>query len=197
MPYLEILTRNQLYIVATSFILGLIFGASCDIIRITYILCGLLSYEKRKLVERKGILPFCCRLLTDLGASLFLGAAASVYVYWANDGQFRWCMAACAAAGFVLWRFCFSRPLLFAADKLAGLLRRIARILVIAPVRKAAALIRAAGRRVLRLLRMFAAATAGRAAARIRRRRGIRRTEAARLRLAEDISFCGEEGTRL
>ena len=78
MAYLEILTRNQLELVATSFILGLIFGISCDIIRITYILCGLMSYKQRKLVEREGTLPFCCRLMTDLCAALFLGAAASV-----------------------------------------------------------------------------------------------------------------------
>ena len=200
MAYLEILTRNQLDLVATSFILGLIFGASCDIIRITYILGGLLSYERGKLVERKGILPFCCRLLTDLCAALFLGAAASVYVYWANDGRFRWFMAAFAAAGFCLWRFCFSRPLLFAADKLTGLLRKTVRILLIVPVLKTAALVRAAGRAMLRLLRRFAALTVGKAAARIcrriRRKRGIRRTETARARLAEDVWFDGEEGTR-
>lgn len=197
MAYLEILTRNQLDLVATSFILGLIFGASCDIIRITYILCGLMSYSMGKLVERKGILPFCCRLMADLCFTLLLGAAASVYVYWANDGRFRWFMAAFAAAGFGLWRFCFSRPLLFAADKLIGLLRRTARILLIVPVLKTAAVIRAAVRTLLRLLRMCAALTVGRAAARIRKRRGVRRTEAARVRLAEDVWFDGEEGTRL
>ncbi len=197
MAYLEILTRNQLELVATSFILGLIFGVSCDIIRITYILCGLMSYIKGKLVEREGILPFCCRLMTDLCAALFLGAAASVWVYWANDGQFRWFMGAFAAAGFGLWRISLSRPLLFLAQKLAGLLRGALRILVVTPVRRAAALIRAALVLLFGALRFLAAHTVGRAAARIGRMRGVRRTEAAMAHLREDVSFDGEEGTRL
>ena len=197
MAYLEILTRNQLELVATSFILGLIFGIFCDIIRITYILCGLMSYKQRKLVEREGTLPFCCRLMTDLCASLFLGAAASVWVYWANDGQFRWFMAAFAAAGFCLWRISLSRPLLFLAEKLAELLRGALRILVVTPVRRAAALIRTFMVLLYGALRFLAVHTVGRAAARIERRRGVRRTEAAMARLAEDVSFDGEEGTRL
>ncbi len=197
MAYFEILTRNQLELVATSFILGLIFGIFCDIIRITYILCGLMSYKQRKLVEREGTLPFCCRLMTDLCASLFLGAASSVWVYWANDGQFRWFMAAFAAAGFCLWRISLSRPLLFLAEKLAGLLRGALRILVVIPVRRAAALIRAGFVLFFGAVRFLAAHTVGRAAARIARRRGVRRTEAAMARLAEDVSFDGEEGTRL
>lgn len=197
MAYLEILTRNQLELVATSFILGLIFGISCDIIRITYILCGLLSYKQRKLAERKGTLPFCCRLMTDLSAALFLGAAASVWVYWANDGQFRWFMAAFAAAGFCLWRISLSRPLLYLADKLSGLLRGVLRILVVTPVLRAAALIRAFFALLYGALRFLAVHTVGKAAARIERQRGVRRTEAAMARLAEDVSFDGEEGTRL
>ena len=89
MAYLEILTRTQLVIVATSFILGLIFGAFYDIISFAYILCGLLSLDGRKTVERKGTLPFCCRLFADLSVSLVMGAAFAVFVYRINDGQFR------------------------------------------------------------------------------------------------------------
>ena len=90
MAYLEVLTRNQLQLVATSLILGLIFGAVYDIIRIVYILCGLVSYDGGSLAGRKGKLPFCCRLVTDFAAALFIGLSFSVFVYAANDGRFRW-----------------------------------------------------------------------------------------------------------
>jgi hypothetical protein len=71
------------------------------------------------------------------------------------------------------------------------------RILVVAPVRRAAALIRAALVLLFGALRFLAVHTVGRAAARIGRMRGVRRTEAAMARLREDVSFDGEEGTRL
>lgn len=187
-------------IVATSFILGLIFGAFYDIIRFVYILCGLLSLDGRKTVERKGTLPFCCRLFADLAVSLVMGAAFAVFVYWVNDGQFRWFMAAFAAGGFALWRVTLSVPAMFCADRLARLLRAAVRILLIVPVGWILSLT-ARGSRILcrltvRLTLTLYRATAGRAVRLMKRRTALNRTERFRLRLAEDISFEGEEGTR-
>ena len=83
---------KELKIVATSFILGLIFGGIYDIIRYTTILCGFLP--RRGESRRPGAAVFLADLLTVLG----MGAAFSVYVYWANEGIFRWYMGAGAAA---------------------------------------------------------------------------------------------------
>jgi len=200
MAYLEILTRTQLVIVATSFILGLIFGAFYDIINFAYILCGLLSLDGRKTVERKGTLPFCCRLFADLSVSLVTGAVFAVFVYRINDGQFRWYMAAFAAGGFALWRVTLSVPAMFCADRLARFLRAAVRILLIVPVGRILSLAARGSRSLCRLTVRLAVtlyrATAGRAVRRSRRKRALDRTERARLRLAEDISFEGEEGTR-
>lgn len=200
MAYLEILTRTQLVLVATSFILGLIFGAFYDIIRFVYILGGLLSLDGRKTVERKGTLPFCCRLFADLAVSLVMGAAFAVFVYWVNDGQFRWFMAAFAAGGFALWRVTLSVPAMFCADRLARLLKAAVRILLIVPVGRILSLAargsRSLGRLTARLAVTLYRETAGRAVRRSRRKRALDRTERARLRLAEDVSFEGEEGTR-
>ena len=193
MAYLEVLTRNQLQLVATSFILGLIFGAVYDIIRIVYILCGLVSYDGGTLVERKGKLPFCCRLTADFAAALFLGLSFSVFVYAANDGTFRWFIAASAAGGFLLWQTAASRPILFLAAKLSAGLRAVLRAVLIRPLRKAAGWI---GGLISRAVRALFRLTVGRAAERMRRRAAIRATEKAIVRLAEDISFDGEEGTR-
>ena len=200
MAYLEVLTRNQLQLVATSFILGLIFGAVYDIIRIVYILCGLVSYDGGSIVERKGKLPFCCRLMTDFAAALFIGLSFSVYIYAANDGRFRWFMAAFCAVGFVLWQTAASKPVLFLAAKASDALRALIRTVLIRPLC-------AVGRRIAGLMgRLFglirgaarglAAATVGRAAGSIRRKALIRATERARVRLAEEITFDGGEGTR-
>ena len=187
-------------IVATSFILGLIFGAFYDIISFAYILCGLMSLDGRKTVERKGTLPFCCRLFGDLAVSLVMGAAFAVFVYWINDGQFRWFMAAFAAGGFALWRLTLSVPAMFLADRLARLLRAAVRILLIVPLRRILSLAargaRSLGRLSARLAVTAYRATAGRAVRKLKRRAALNRTEQARLRLAEDVSFEGEEGTR-
>ena len=109
-------------------------------------------------------------------------------------------MAAFAAGGFALWRVTLSVPAMFCADRLARLLRAAVRILLIAPVGRILSLAargsRSLGRLTARLAGNLYRATAGRAVRRSRRKKALVRTERARLRLAEDVSFEGEEGTR-
>ena len=198
MKYLEILTQNQLYLVGTSFILGLIFGASYDIIRVVHILCGLVSYAGEKPVEKKGILPFAARFLLDFAWTASAGAAFSVFLYAANSGRFRWFAAASSAAGFALWHVSAGRCFVYLAEKTASLVRRFLRLTVVVPAAFLARLVvwaaAGAGRLAVRGLVLLWGRTCGRAAERLRRRRGLRRTERARLGLAKDIHFGeGEE----
>ena len=204
MKYLEILTEKQLFLVGYSFILGLIFGASYDIIRIVYILCGLVSYGGEKPVEKKGVLPFAARSLTDLLWTTAAGAAFSVFLYAANDGQFRWFAAASCAGGLAVWHVTAGGIVVRLADRTAAFVRRLIRRFLIVPalflVRCAAgAAVRIGklvGRALSRALGGLFRMTVGKAAARIRRVRAIRRTERARRRLAMDIQFDEGEGTR-
>ena len=66
MQYLETFLQKQAQIVATSFILGLIFGASYDIIRINHILCSIVSYDGGKRKTKRGVVPFLILFFTDL-----------------------------------------------------------------------------------------------------------------------------------
>lgn len=188
MQYLEIFIENQIKLVATSFILGLIFGAGYDIIRITTILCGLVSFAGKKPVERKGFLPFCVRFFVDLSWAAVLSVSFAVFVYAANDGQFRWFIAASAIGGFALWEAGPGRLVTEAARLLSRFLRALFRAAVIVP---GAAVLRF----FCRIFSLIWRATGEKIERRIRRARAIGRTEKFRRRLAKDVPFCGEEWT--
>ena len=199
MRYLEILIENQAKLVATSFILGLIFGAVYDIIRLSYTLCGLVSFAGKKPVERKGILPSCARFFGDLLWTSALGVCFAVYLYAANDGQFRWFIPASAACGFALWQAGPGRLSAMAADKLTRLMRAFFRAAVLVPLTAFARLIQRAARAVGGVLaaigRGIWRATGKRALVHLKRTRALKRTEAVRVLLRESIQFGEEEGT--
>ncbi len=193
MKYIEILTENQLKLVGYSFILGLIFGASYDIIRITYILCGLVSYRGEKPGWKKGVLPFSVRLLLDFFWTAAIGLSFSIFLYAANDGEFRWFTAAFCGAGFAVWHATAGRVVVFFSEKIAAFIRTVVRYTVVLPVsfvlRLTARGLCLFGRAVRRLMR----ATVGKLRTAVRRRllymRALRRTERVRRALAEDVKF--------
>lgn len=182
MPYLETFFEKQAEIVATSFILGLIFGASYDIIKINQILCSLVSYAGGRMKRKRGVTAFLLVFLADLIWTLFIGAVFSVWVYRVNDGEFRWFIAAAAAAGFAVWHATFGRVVTVLAEKAAVLLRRVFAFLVLRPLRRIG---RAAGKAARKLWRM----TGGRVQGAMKRRRAIRTTERLRRTLRQDLSF--------
>lgn len=184
MEFLEILLKKQAELVATSFILGLIFGFSYDIIRIYYILCSLVSYSGGSLRHRGGLVPFLLRFFGDLIWTLTAGLAFSLYVYRENDGAFRWFMAASAAAGFALWHSTAGQLVVRAASAAASVVRRIAGILLLRPLGALFGILGA-------FFRILWRQTGGRTAAALGRRRAERRTERARREFAKDTDLTG------
>ena len=189
MQYLEILIKNQVQIVGYSFILGLIFGAGYDIIRILQILCGIMPEDDESDGKISRRVRFCLLLLFDALTMLLFGAAFSVFVYWANDGDFRWFMAAGTIGGFALWHATLGRVVMFFSEKIVALIHRLLRILVFTPILWI-------GRVTGRFLRFLTRQTLGRLIRAVRRRLAGRRTDAWQKRLARDIQFDGEEGNR-
>ena len=189
MPYLEILLKKQAELVATSFILGLIFGASYDIISTYHIFCSTLSQKDGKVLPQKGMVPFVHLFFTDLLWTLAAGLVFSLYVYRANDGTFRWFMAASAGCGFRLWRVTAGRLCVRLADRLTRLLRGLIRILLLRPLLWVFGCLR-------RLACLLWRVTGGRIADVLTKARRMRRTERERRRLAKDIVFTddGEAG---
>ncbi len=188
MQFLETFFEKQAQIVATSFILGLIFGASYDIIRINHILCSLVSYRGGKRRMKRGAVPFLLVFLTDLIWMLLVGAVFSVWVYRVNDGRFRWFIAAGAAAGFAVWHATLGRLVLAFAEAVAAFVRRLLRLLVLTPLLW---IVRGAGI----CARFLWRATGGRVLAAGKRIRAIRHTERIRRAFGQDLSF-GERGER-
>lgn len=132
---MEIFIEKQLLGVGYSLILGLIFGAVYDIIRLIHIVCKIASYSGGQKFSRKGVLPFFAFFLFDLIYVFVVGVSFSVFVYWANNGDFRWFLMAGAVLGFVLYYFSLGRVVMFFSERLVRLLRRVAYYTVWVPIR--------------------------------------------------------------
>ncbi len=188
MQFLETFFEKQAQIVATSFILGLIFGASYDIIRINHILCSIVSYRGGKRRMKAGVVPAVLVFALDIVWMLVVGAVFSVWVYRVNNGTFRWFIAASAVGGFAVWHATLGRVVLFFAEAIAAFLRRLLSLLFLTPIRWlarqtgrcAGILWRVTGRRLLSVWK---------------RHRAIRRTERFRRMFHQDVTF-GERGER-
>lgn len=158
---MEIFIAEQCKTLAESCIMGLIFGAGYDIIRILHVLCGTMSIcpeEKRKLQMHGGRTAFLLFLAGDLFYMLLVTVSASVFLYHANYGQFRLYLAAACIAGFCLYRYTAGRLMMGVAGALVGLIRRILYHTLIRPIRW---FLQHTGRLAQKTGRMLAAVTVG------------------------------------
>lgn len=131
---MEIFIEKQLISVGYSFILGLIFGASYDIIRMIHILSGTVSFSGGEKRVKKGKLPFLLFLLTDLIYMSAVSVVFSVFVYIVNYGDFRWYLLLGTVVGFVLYHFTLGRVVAYFSDLIARAIRAILRYTVAIPV---------------------------------------------------------------
>lgn len=131
---MEIFIEKQLVSVGYSLILGLIFGAAYDIIRMIHILCGTMSYSDGKAHMRPGGLAFGLFLLTDLLYVTAVSAVFSVFVYWTNYGDFRGYLLFAAVIGFLLYSLTLGRVVMYFSDKAVRLLRLVLRYTVALPL---------------------------------------------------------------
>lgn len=131
---MEILIEKQLISVAYSLILGLIFGAAYDIIRMIHIICGIASYSGREKSAKKGIIPFSLFFIFDLVYAVFIGVAFSVFVYFANYGDFRWFLMAGTVVGFAAYHLTLGRVVMYFSEAVVRFLKLIFRYTVIIPL---------------------------------------------------------------
>lgn len=109
---MEIFIAEQCKTLAESCIMGLIFGAGYDIIRILHVLCGIASYSgtaARKPAQHTGTAAFLLFLIGDLLYMLMVTAAASVFLYHTNHGQFRLYLALACIGGFCMYHYTAGR----------------------------------------------------------------------------------------
>ena len=131
---MEIFIEKQLISVGYSFILGLIFGASYDIIRMIHILCGTMSFCGGEKQVKKGKTAFLLFLLTDFVYMSAVSVVFSVFVYVVNYGDFRWYLLFGTVVGFVLYHFSVGRVVAYFSDMLARAIRTVLHYIVAVPV---------------------------------------------------------------
>lgn len=139
---MEVLVEAQWVSALLALLFGVLAGALYDVLRILRILCGAHSKKPQErsvslslpflpkdffLPKPKGkrsavfsaIFVFFCDLLWFSA----VGALFSVFVYWQNDGIFRFYILLCAVMGFILYYKTVGRLVLLVAESVALVLR--------------------------------------------------------------------------
>lgn len=135
---MEIFIAEQCKTLAESCIMGLIFGAGYDIIRILHVLCGIASYSgttRRNQAQKTGRAAFLLFMAGDLLYMLTVTAASSVFLYHTNHGQFRLYLALACIGGFCLYHYTAGRLVMCISEAVAGIVKWVFRHTVIRPGR--------------------------------------------------------------
>ncbi len=133
---MEIFIAEQCKTLAESLIMGLIFGAGYDIIRILYVLWGIQSYSVSGKLKKTadGNYSFWLFLTGDLLYMLFLTIAVSVFLYHTNHGQLRLYLVCGALAGFVLYQNTIGRVVMVISETIVHILKITVGFLLIRPL---------------------------------------------------------------
>lgn len=134
---MEICIEKQLINIVYSVILGLIFGGIYDIIRITQVLCRIVSYSGSKgsgyCVMKKGKPAAVVFAVTDSLFMLTVCVIFSLFTYAADNGHFRMFMPFSALAGFVLYYNTLGRLVMLVSDAVARFLTKVFRAVILTP----------------------------------------------------------------
>ena len=138
---MEFFIEKQILNIVYSVILGLIFGAIYDIIRMIYVMCGIASYRGGRVSMKRGAVPFVIFALFDL-------SVYSVFDYWTENERFRAYILVSVILGFVLYRKTVGRAVMFVSEEIARLIKKLIRLVIVKPcmwlfgiIKKAAAFI--------------------------------------------------------
>lgn len=183
-----IVISDQLISALWALFLGCFFAACYDAVRvIRMILCAdsarvpsfvkklpSLSLRKRTVGSRISVL---IANVFDVLYSLFAASAFCIFVYYVNNGRFRWYLLFCCAVGFVLYRLSAGRLTVITLSYAAGILRHTAGFAVYIATRPAV------------LIYRLALKAARPAVARIKYSAAVRRTEKIRKALPDAVRF--------
>jgi len=130
---MEIFIAEQCKTLAESCIMGLIFGAGYDIIRILHVLCGIQSYSGKEKHISRSKPAFWLFLIGDLAYMLTVLFWTSVFLFHTNYGQFRIYLALGCIAGFCLYQYTAGRVVMRISETIAGLVKCIVYCLLVKP----------------------------------------------------------------
>lgn len=135
---MEICIEKQLINIVYSVILGLIFGGIYDIIRITQVLCRVVSYSGEKgsgyCSMKRGKTAAVVFAVTDSLFMLSVCVIFSLFTYAADNGHFRMFMLIFAICGFVLYYNTLGRLVMLVSDAIARFLVKAFRAVVLIPL---------------------------------------------------------------
>ncbi|MBQ7922329.1 MAG: spore cortex biosynthesis protein YabQ [Clostridia bacterium] len=131
---MEVFIGDQIKTLAESFILGLIFGAGYDIIRIIHIICGIMSYSGDRTIQRSKT-SFVLFLLFDSIYMLLITFSWSVFLYHYNHGVFRLHLFASCICGFILYYQTVGRVVMRLSEWIVRLIKTVVNVLLIRPVK--------------------------------------------------------------
>lgn len=122
-------------IIVFSFVLGLIFGFLYDIIRISEILLGILSYSGGKTHMPADVMRLVFSGVFDTVFMLFVAVSSSIFVYLVNNGDFRAFMAVSAIAGITAYHFTLGRLVMRTAGTIVSAIRVAIGYVIVIPAR--------------------------------------------------------------
>lgn len=131
---MEIWIAEQWKTIAESCIMGLIFGAGYDIIRVLQVLCGIRS-KKAPVTLHPGKAPFWLYLACDLLYMLTITIASSIFLSQVNHGILRWYLVLPCIAGLWLYQHTIGRITMAISETCAAGLRFLMHHLVLRPFR--------------------------------------------------------------
>ncbi|MBE6540983.1 MAG: hypothetical protein E7672_00830 [Ruminococcaceae bacterium] len=132
---MEFFIEKQLIIVLNSVILGLIFGAIYDIIRISHIICGIASYLGKCRGMRSGKMPFIIFALFDLVYVLSVAILLSVFTYWQNNGIMRAFIFVPCILGFMAYHSTVGKIVMFFSESIVRFIRLVVHYAVEVPLK--------------------------------------------------------------
>jgi len=150
---MEVFIVDQIKTLAESCILGLIFGAGYDIIKIIRLLCGIVSCSGCESAKH-GRIPFVIFLVTDLAYMILITFTYSVFLYHNNNGVFRFYLFTACLCGFILYYRTIGRLVMYMADTIINILKFVVCHILIRPIA-------AVCRMIVKLMRIIVAMTVG------------------------------------
>lgn len=120
---MEIYIQKQLIIILYSLLVGLIFGAGYDIIRIIHIMLG-------KVWFRRPVI-----FLLDLVYMLILTCCYSVFTYAFNNGMYRMFIEIPMIVGFIVYYNTIGRVVIYFSEVIIRFIRTVIHYVIVVPLR--------------------------------------------------------------
>lgn len=131
---MEFFIEKQLLIVLNSVILGLIFGAIYDIIRISHIICEIASYSAENCGMRSGKAAFLIFAAGDFIYVVVVSVMLSFFTYWQNNGVVRAFILIPCIAGFAMYHGTIGNLVMYFSEAVVRFIRLIFRYTVAIPI---------------------------------------------------------------